>query len=332
MNEPPLLYLSAGDVRAAMPPVSERLELARRTIIALVADADLPPKLGVQPRPAASYTAAMPALLRGTSADGADDLLGAKWVTAFPDNATAGLSAVHATVVLNDARTGVPLAILDGADITAQRTAAVSGVAVREFWPRDLSEPTIAMIGAGVQGASHLEVLEEVGAGARLIVVARHLDRADSLATRARASGRFAHASASADPEAAVAAADIVLTMIPFGLHRQLLPADGLARARLIVSVDYDMCVPAAVANRAPRFLTDNVAQFRAARHGDVFSGYREPDGSLGEALLGRLPEPAAGNGPLLVNHLGVGLADVVFADAIVRRARAQGQGTTLPR
>ena len=61
----PLLYLDADDVRAAMPPVRERLDLARRTMIALVADAELPPKLGVHPRPKASHTAAMPALLRG---------------------------------------------------------------------------------------------------------------------------------------------------------------------------------------------------------------------------------------------------------------------------
>ena len=49
---------------------------------------------------------------------------------------TRALPAVHALVVLNDATTGEPLAILDGAPITAQRTAAVSGVALREWWPQ----------------------------------------------------------------------------------------------------------------------------------------------------------------------------------------------------
>ena len=332
MTQLPLVYLSAEDVRAAMPPLDERLELARQTLIGLIADADLPPKLGVQPRSAASHTAAMPALLRGGAEDGSDDLLGIKWVTAFPGNTGSGLPSVHATVVLNDGRTGVPLAILDGASITAQRTAAVSGVALREFWPRDLAQPVVALIGAGVQGESHLEVLEEIGAGARLIVVAHHLDRADRLAARARASGHFAEASATDDPVAATRAADVVLTMIPFGRHRQLLPADAFARARLIVSVDYDMCVPAAVVDRSRQFLTDDVAQFRATRRGEVFAGYRDPDGALGEALLGRLPAPPTGDGPLLINHLGVGLADVVFADAIVRHAREGGIGIELPR
>jgi ornithine cyclodeaminase/alanine dehydrogenase-like protein (mu-crystallin family) len=332
MALPPLIYLTDADVRAAMPPVGERLDLARRVLTSLVADADLPSKVGVQPRPSAAFTAAMPALLRGADSDGSADLMGIKWVTAFPDNAAAGLPAIHATVVLNDAATGVPLAILDGVGITAQRTAAVSGVALREFWPHDVANPVVALVGAGVQGHSHVQVLEEVGAGARLIVVARHADHAEALAADARASGHFAEASAATDPAAAARAADVVLTMIPFGSHRQILPVDAFARVRLIVSVDYDMCVPASVAAGARQFLTDDVAQLRAAHHGEVFAGYRDPDGSLGEALLGRLPAPPDGDGPVLVNHLGVGLADVVFADAIVRRARASGLGTKLPR
>ena len=107
---PPLRYLSADDVRAAMPPVQRRIELARKTMIALVDDAEVPPKFGVHPRPEASHTAAMPALLRergGVSGGSTADLLGMKWVTAFPGNRDLGLDAIHATIVLNDALTGV---------------------------------------------------------------------------------------------------------------------------------------------------------------------------------------------------------------------------------
>src|SRR5687767_7075581 len=131
----PLRYLSSADVIACMPSVRERIELARRTMIGLAQGFELPPKLGVHPRPQSSHTAAMPALFRGDAASGDDDLLGMKWVTAFPANRERGLDAISALVVLNDATTGLPLAILDGAPITAQRTAAVSGVAVAEWLP-----------------------------------------------------------------------------------------------------------------------------------------------------------------------------------------------------
>ncbi len=49
----------------------------------------------------------------------------------------------------------------------------------------------------------------------------------------------------------------------------------------------------------------------------------------IGEAIAAGTPRPA---GRVLISHLGVGLADVVFADAIVRAAAAAGLGTILPR
>lgn len=334
MSAPTLRYLSAADVRAAMPPVEERLELARRTMIALVADAELPPKLGVHPRQAESHSAAMPALLRGAPSSGEDDLLGVKWVTAFADNRALGIPAIHATVILNDATTGVPLAILDGGPITAERTAAVSGVALREWWP-DVARPgSVALLGAGVQGASHLDVLAHVAPGTTLTIVDNNGDRAEELATRARATGQFASVAAATDIEPAVAGADVVMTMVSFGPRRQTVAPAAFDRARLIVAVDYDMCVPASVVAGASQFLVDDVAQFETTRTDKVFRDYPRPDASIGQALIGTAPAAAAsrGAGPLVVTHLGVGLADVVFADAIVRRAAEMGIGTDLAR
>jgi ornithine cyclodeaminase/alanine dehydrogenase-like protein (mu-crystallin family) len=315
-----------------MPPVTERLELARRTLTALVADAELPPKFGVHPRPAASHTAAMPALLRGSDPGGAADLLGMKWVTAFPSNRARGLDAIHATVVLNDPVTGAPRAVLDGGPITAERTAAVSGVALREWCPRELDgEVSIAMLGAGVQGASHVAVLAEVARGGTLTVCARHLDRAEQLAATARATGAFTRVHATTDMHAASSGADVLLTMVSFGDEHQVLPVEALSRASLVIAVDYDMCIPAQLARSSSRFLTDDVQQLLATRQGAMFAGYPDPDASMGEALLGLAPSPRP-NGPVYVNHLGVGLADVVFADAIVKRAEEMGLGMELPR
>ena len=329
----PLLYMNADDVRAAMPDAGERLELARRTMIGLVDDARMPPKLGADARPAASHTAAMPAWLRGADESGAEDLLGMKWVTAFPTNRGRGLPSIHATVLLTDAMTGEPRAILDGAPITAERTAAVSGVALREWWPRAIDMPHVVILGAGVQGKAHVDVLIEVcrqlSTNASLTVADRHQDRAQELADRAREAGAATSANGTTDLEEAAREADVLITMISFGLERQILPVDALSRASLVIGVDYDMCVPADYARRSSVFLTDDVAQFRSTRSGMLLAGYPDPDGSIGEALLGRALD-TRGAGPTYVNHLGVGLADVVFADAIVRRARERGIGTEL--
>ena len=329
----PLLYLNAADVRAAMPDAGERLELARRTMIGLVDDARMPPKFGADPRPAASHTAAMPAWLRGASDDGAQDLLGMKWVTAFPTNRERGLPSIHATVLLTDALTGEPRAVLDGAPITAERTAAVSGVALREWWPRAVDEPHVVILGAGVQGVAHIQALVEVcrqlGAHVSLTVADRHLDRAQQLADTARDAGVATAASGATDLIAAAGEADILITMISFGAERQILPMEALSRAALVIGVDYDMSIPAEYARSSSVFLTDEIAQFRATRSGPLFVGYPDPDASIGEALLGRAIDSRP-SGPTYVNHLGVGLADVVFADAIVRRAESLGIGTRL--
>src|SRR5450631_512970 len=98
----PLRHLTAAEVAVAMPPLPERLALAERTLRALGFDAELPPKIGVHPRPPGSLAQAMPALLRGEAANGSGDLIGAKWIAGFPANPGLGLATYNALVLLND--------------------------------------------------------------------------------------------------------------------------------------------------------------------------------------------------------------------------------------
>lgn len=321
-------YLSAADVAAAMPPVGERLELAERAMTALVADADLPPKIGVHPRPAGSFAHAMPAVLRDPAGI---DLLGIKWVAGFPENRATGLPAIHAVVILNDPTTGVPRAILDGGPITAQRTAAVSGVALARFGPERLGRaPRAAIIGAGVQGHSHLDVLGHVLPGVELAIHDRHRDRADALADAARATSGVATAATAATPRDATSEADVVITAASFTDpgHRQVMTTGWLTPDALVIPVDYATMCAAEVASGAALFLVDDRGQFVANRDAGQFDGYPDPAATLGEAILAGTSRPERGR--VVVTHLGVGLADVVFADAIVRRAEAAGLGMAL--
>ena len=327
----PIRYLAAADVVAAMPPLAERLELAERTLMALVNDAQLPPKIAVHPRPDGSFVHAMPAHLRGAATDGRDDLVGMKWVAGFGTNNALGLPAINAVVVLNDAATGLPVAILDGGPITAQRTAAVSGVAIRRFGPQVAGRPArAALIGGGVQGHSHVPVLGHVLPGVELAVFDRHPDRAEALADEARRTEGIAAATAAPSAEAAVDGADVVVTAASFGPLRQVMTPDWLAPDALVVAVDYATYCSAAVAAGAALFLVDQREQFLANRDAGLFDDYPDPHATLGEAILGGMQRPAAGR--VVVTHLGVGLADVVFGDAIVRRATELGLGVELPR
>jgi ornithine cyclodeaminase/alanine dehydrogenase-like protein (mu-crystallin family) len=303
-----------------MPPLPDQLRLAERTLRALVRDADLPAKIAVHPRPDASFGHAMPAWLRGPGADGTDDLMGIKWVTGFPENRGIGKPAICATLLLR--------AILDAGGITARRTAAVTGVAVARWaWSATGKPLSVALVGAGVQGESHLAMLEVTLPGSRVLIHDQDGERAERLAADGRAGGAFGEVSTRTSAAEAVSEADVVLTMVSFGPDRQQIPAETFERARLVVTVDYDMCLPASVARDAALFLVDELGQFQANRTGAVFVGYPDPEGIIGAHLDDHAP-----SGRVVVVHLGVGLADVVFGDAILRIAEATGRGVLLPR
>ena len=120
------------------------------------------------------------------------------------------------------------------------------------------------------------------------------------------------------------------MTAASFGPVRQVMTGDWLAADALVVPVDYATYLAAEVARDAALFLVDDRGQFLANRDAGLFDGYPDPTATIGEAILAGTARPAGGR--VVVTHLGVGLADVVFGAAIVRRAEALGLGTMLPR
>jgi ornithine cyclodeaminase/alanine dehydrogenase-like protein (mu-crystallin family) len=329
---PPLRWLSASDVEASMPAIAERLVLAERTLTALATPdgAELPPKIAIHPRPSASFVHAMPAIYRGASVT--DDLVGMKWVAGYATNSARGLPGISAVVILNDAETGIPTAMLDGGPITAQRTAAVSGVALRRFGPAVTGRaPRAALIGAGIQGHSHLPVFGHVLPGVELRLFDRDRERAERLASAARATPGIGGVTVHDSAHDAVRGADVVLTAAAFGPREeaQSMTNAWLTQGSTVIPIDYATYCAAEVARDAALFLVDHRDQYLANRDAGNFDGYPDPDAMLGEAILARTPRP---DGRVVVTHLGVGLADVIFADAIVRAAVAMGLGVELPR
>ena len=81
----------------------------------------------------------------------ADGFYGVKIVNIFPGNAVKGLPGLHSTYVLHDARTGAPLALLDGNEITSRRTAAAAALAASFLAREDAS--CLLVVGAGRVGS-----------------------------------------------------------------------------------------------------------------------------------------------------------------------------------
>lgn len=78
------------------------------------------------------------------------EVIGTKILSIFPENAKLGLPSIDGIVLLNDYTTGAPVAVLDGQSVTAYRTGAVGGVAIRHLSGKDCH--TVGIVGAGTQG------------------------------------------------------------------------------------------------------------------------------------------------------------------------------------
>ncbi|MDB5953428.1 ornithine cyclodeaminase family protein [Ramlibacter sp.] len=131
---------------------------------------------------------------------------GIKTINIAPGNAALGLPGLHATYLLFDGSTGVPLALIDGDVLTARRTAAASALAASRLAREDARH--LLVIGAGRIAALLPPAYRTVRAIEQVSVWARSPHKAQALARSWQAQG-FA-ARAVADLPTACAEADIV--------------------------------------------------------------------------------------------------------------------------
>jgi ornithine cyclodeaminase len=85
------------------------------------------------------------------------DLFCVKVVSVFPGNAALGEDVTAGTILLNDAKTGLPLALMDAGYLTSLRTGAAAGLATKLLAPEEVAEA--ALFGTGGQAFHQLEAL-----------------------------------------------------------------------------------------------------------------------------------------------------------------------------
>ncbi len=132
--------------------------------------------------------------------------LGIKTVMIFPGNSAAGLPGLHSLYTLYDATSGVPLAQIDGNEITSRRTAATAALGADLLARADARR--LLVLGCGRVAALLPEAMRAVRPLERVQVWNHRADGAERLAASLRAQGMAAEAVA--DLDAAVGAADIV--------------------------------------------------------------------------------------------------------------------------
>ncbi|HEY6706655.1 MAG TPA: ornithine cyclodeaminase family protein [Actinomycetota bacterium] len=188
-----VLVLSEADVAGVLDLEQLLAALADALARHSAGEASVPPRVAASAE--GGILGAMPVHLPGVA-------LGAKLVSVFPGNHQRGRPSHQALIALFDQADGTPLAVMDGTLITAARTGAAAAGAAGALARPDAT--VLAILGAGVQGRSHLEAFPLVREFGEIRVASRTPGHAGALAEGhpvARAVGSF---------EAAVAGADVV--------------------------------------------------------------------------------------------------------------------------
>lgn len=259
-----------------------------------------------------------------------------KIASGFYDNPARGLPQNDGMVLVFDARTGAPAALLlDNGFITEQRTGAAGGVAARHLARRDAR--VVAVIGCGSQARYQLESLALVRPFREARIYGRRPERARACAEEmARRPGmpegcRFLPAGSVRE---AVEGADIVVTVT--SSREPLVRAAWIAPGAHITAVGSDgpekQELDPEVLARADLVVADSLAQcLRLGEiHHAVASGAIAKEkvaAELGEITGGLKPGRRADGETTVCDLTGVGVQDVAAAALVLERARAAGLG-----
>jgi ornithine cyclodeaminase/alanine dehydrogenase-like protein (mu-crystallin family) len=240
-------------------------------------------------------------------------LLGLKTVNVFPGNGARGLPGVHSVYTLFDARTGEPLAQMDGNEITTRRTVAASALAASFLARRGARR--LLVVGAGRVARLTTEAMRAVRPG---------LDQVELWSRRPAAAQALAAAvggRAVADLEAAVRRADIVscATLAGAPLVHGAWLGDG-AHLDLVGSFTPAMREADGAAFARARVFVDTAEAL--TKSGDVLQAVAEGafdratvQGTLAELCRGERAGRAADDEITLFKSVGTALEDLAAAE-----------------
>jgi alanine dehydrogenase len=260
------------------------------------------------------FLMSMPAFLAG-------NLLAVKLVSVFEGNHDLGIPSHHAVIVLFDSQTGVARAILDGTYLTALRTAGGAALSARLLAREDAKILTI--IGAGVEGETHLTLVPTVRPFQEIQIASRTFEHAQKLASldpRARAVESI---------EEAVRSADVLCLCTSSAVP--ILDMDWLRAGVHVTSVGYNPPggeLPREI-NRSARVFVETRQAFEPPPVGSSeLVGIKPQDGSeLGEVLLNLRPGRRSDGETTIYKSMGHAMEDMIAANMVYRRALAAGMG-----
>jgi ornithine cyclodeaminase len=321
-----ITVLNQDEVRELLP-MSECIEVMEAALASLARGDVLLPMRQITWLPdGSSALATMPAYAGHLGA------VGVKVITVFPGNEGTELDAHQGAVLLFEAERGRPLLLCDATEVTAIRTAAVSGVATKHLSREDAG--AVAILGSGTQARSHLEAMLAVRDVRSVRVWSRNEGHARAFADWA-SEARGVRIEAAPTAEDALREADLVCTTT--SAREPVLLGEWLRPGTHVNAVGFS--------GRSGRELdTDAVARARlyvdrresaVNEKGDVVIPLEEGAigedhivGELGEVLEGRAPGRSSPEEITLFESAGLAIEDLAAAHYLHLMAAEKGIGT----
>lgn len=271
---------------------------------------------------------AMPAYLGGEIG-----MAGVKWIGSNPDNTNHGLPRASALTILNDPITKLPVCIMDGTSISAMRTGAAGGVAVKY-----LSKPDskVALVfGAGVQSRTQLEAACCVRPSLTECYVYDPLTEKAEAFAKEMSEKLGVSVSATTQPKEICQKADVVITATV--ANDPIIHSSWLKPGCTYVHIGGNECTYGAVL-KADKIVFDKWADV-LHRQGSTSAimgakGILTEDriyADLGEIIAGKKPGRESDTEYIYFNAVGMGAEDIAVATRLYRKALAEGVGMVLP-
>jgi ornithine cyclodeaminase/alanine dehydrogenase-like protein (mu-crystallin family) len=326
-----VLVLSRAETESLLDPDELRQALGKAMVDVSEGRASMPPRIAAEVHERDGLLVAMPAYL--PDADG----LAAKLVSLFPHNAGTRWPTHQAVIVVFDAATGAPAALIDGTSVTAARTAAGSALATDLLARHDAR--VLAILGTGVQARSHAHAVTRVRTFDEVRVCGRNLDHAEhlvkelasELGCRVVAVDHFDRACSGAQVVCATTHSPdpvVVRTALDPGTHVNSVgyntagrEVDGDTVAEALVVVESKAAVLA-----LPPSGSNDIRV--AIAEGRITEDHVSTE--LGQLIAGTRQGRRSDDQLTLYKSVGIAAQDVAAAALVLRVARDRGVGTTV--
>lgn len=334
-----LLYLSSSDVLAACADVDPLKCVGDALIQHATGAAEVGVEGIIRWSPASGQSARtlnMPGLLQGGA------VVGTKIINANTGNPDHGLPRADGVTILFDPKTAYPRAILQGAHISATRTAAVSTVAARELGSSD--PITLSVIGAGKIAQTHIELMVKHLKVGRVLLSDRLPERAEALARVLRNDGLTPEVVVT-DIESTVRGGNVLVTATT--ATKPYVSDDWIAPGTLVINVSLDdieertyMRADLLYVDDWQLIIDDTKRLLGTLGRAERITGPGQPapaggrgvTGTLGQLLMQACPSRQEAGQTIVVNPFGMAIEDLAIAEQVYAAAVSRGLGVPLPR